>query len=67
MTMFTVYYRGGDEVYEEGSNYKIGDNGVLTTLHTDRRRRVYSPNCWSYIEDQAPPPKEGRAARGVAF
>ena len=37
MTAFTVYSSpSGDEVFSEGSTFKVQDNGVLT--HDNRRR-----------------------------
>jgi hypothetical protein len=43
---FTVYNSpSGDEVFPEGSTFKVQDNGVLTTTTFDGRRRINSPNA----------------------
>ena len=59
MTTFTVFYSpSGDEVFPEGSSYKIQPNGVLTTTTPEGRRRIYSPHAWCHIEDQSSHRKE---------
>jgi len=63
---FTVYYSpSGDEVFPEGSTFKVQDNGVLTTTTTEGRRRINSPNAWHHVEVQASPPRPKQAAKTV--
>jgi hypothetical protein len=65
MTAFTVYYSpSGDEVFPEGSTFKVQDNGVLTTTTVEGRRRINSPNAW-HVEVQASPPRPKQAAKPV--
>ena|GEM_PF-2102340 len=66
MTAFTVYYSpSGDEVFPEGSTFKVQDNGVLTTTTAEGRRRINSPNAWHHVEVQASPPRPKQAAKTV--
>ena len=66
MTAFTVYYSpSGDEVFPEGSTFKVQDNGVLTTTTVEGRRRINSPNAWHHVEMQASPPRPKQAAKTV--
>ena len=66
MTAFTVYYSpSGEEVFPEGSTFKVQDNGVLTTTTAEGRGRINSPNAWHHVEVQASPPRPKQAAKTV--
>ena len=53
---FTVYDpHGGHESFEDPAcTYRFNEHGHLIVREGDRRRRIYSPSAWAYVEDKPP-------------
>lgn len=57
MSQFQIVMVGLSDDYPEGSSHHFNKEGLLVAVNPDRRRRVYSPSGWLYIEDTAPEPQ----------
>jgi len=46
--------------FDDDAAYRFNDAGLLVVREGDNRRRIFSPNSWTWLEDVIPP---GRGPR----
>jgi hypothetical protein len=54
---------GSYDMYADESKYSFNEAGMLVTVRPDGERRIYSPNGWRFLEEDAPTPSAPKRIR----